>query len=276
MKNPIIGFVGGGNMATAIIRGLVTRGVEGERLAVSDPSPERRQALAALLGADTGIGASNEAVADEADVLVLAVKPQVLPTVLAPLTPVIQRRRPLVVSIAAGMRAEDIDRRLGGGLPVVRCMPNQPALVGEGMTVLFANEAAQGQRDSADEILSAVGPTLWVEDETMIDAATAISGSGPAYFFYLMELLIEAATDFGFSAAEARQLGVQTARGASAVAEAEDEEPSVLRERVTSPGGTTAAAFDVLEEADVRAIFRRAFEAARRRAGELADDAAAD
>jgi pyrroline-5-carboxylate reductase len=276
LKNPIIGFVGGGNMATAIIRGLVTRGVEGERLAVSDPSPERRQALAALLGADARIGASNEAVADEADVLVLAVKPQVLPTVLAPLTPVIQRRRPLVVSIAAGMRAEDIDRRLGGGLPVVRCMPNQPALVGEGMTVLFANEAAQGQRDSADEILSAVGPTLWVEDETMIDAATAISGSGPAYFFYLMELLIEAATDFGFSAAEARQLGVQTARGASAVAEAEDEEPSVLRERVTSPGGTTAAAFDVLEEADVRAIFRRAFEAARRRAGELADDAAAD
>ncbi len=276
MRQPIIGFVGGGNMATAIIRGLLARGMAGEHISVSDPSEERRRALAALPASGVRVGDSNEAVAQEADVLVLAVKPQVLPAVLTSLASVVAERRPLVVSIAAGVRARDIDRRLGGGLPVVRCMPNQPALVGEGMTVLYANEQAAGQRDVADEVLTAVGPTLWVDDEAMIDAATAISGSGPAYFFYLMEILIDAAGGFGFPAEQARLLAVQTARGAAAMAEAEADEPAILRDRVTSPGGTTAAAFGVLEDADVHAIFSRAFAAARRRAGELADDAAAD
>lgn len=273
MSEPVIGFIGGGNMATAIIRGLLARDVAAERIAVSEPSERRRETLAALLPGGR-VRADNGDVAAAADVLVLSVKPQVMAEVLPPLADAVQAKRPLVVSIAAGIRSADIDRWLGGGLAVVRCMPNQPALIGEGMTVLYANERALPVSELADEVLSAAGPTLWVDEESMIDAATAISGSGPAYFFYLMESLIDAATGFGFTQEQARRLAVQTAKGAAATAESEAAEPAVLRERVTSPGGTTAAAFAVLEEADVRAIFGRAFDAARRRAGELADGAA--
>jgi pyrroline-5-carboxylate reductase len=260
-------------MATAIVRGLLSRGVGAGRIAVSDPSEERREALAALLPGGR-VSADNTEVAAVADILVLSVKPQVMADVLPPLADRVQAAAPLVVSIAAGIRSDDIDRWLGGGLAVVRCMPNQPALIGEGMTVLYANEQARPGRERADEVLSAAGPTLWVDEESMIDAATAISGSGPAYFFYLMEILIAAATEFGFTPEQARRLAVQTAKGAAATAECEADPPAVLRERVTSPGGTTAAAFAVIENAEVHAIFRRAFEAARRRAGELADAAA--
>lgn len=274
MSEPVIGFIGGGNMATAIIRGLLARGVDAGRVAVSDPSAERREALAKLLP-DGRVSADNHEVAAAADLLVLSVKPQVMKEVLQALAGTVQTSAPTLISIAAGIRSADIERWLGGSLAVVRCMPNQPALIGEGMTVLYANERARPARGQADEVLSAAGPTLWVDEESMIDAATAISGSGPAYFFYLMEILIAAATGFGFTPEQARRLAVQTAKGAAATAENEADEPGVLRERVTSPGGTTAAAFAVLEEADVHAIFSRAFDAARRRAGELADDAAA-
>jgi pyrroline-5-carboxylate reductase len=275
MREPVIGFIGGGNMATAIIRGLLGRGVDAERIAVADPSAERRDALAALLPGGR-VSADNRDVAAAAHVLVLAVKPQMMGDVLRPLAETVQASAPLVVSIAAGIRSDDIDAWLGGGLAVVRCMPNQPALVGEGMTVLYANRRALPGRDRADEVLSAAGPTLWVDEESMIDAATAISGSGPAYFFYLLEALIDTATELGFTPEQARRLAVQTAKGAAATAESEADEPAVLRQRVTSPGGTTAAAFTVLEDADVRAIFRRAIFAARQRAGELAGDAATE
>ncbi|WP_405241675.1 pyrroline-5-carboxylate reductase [Lentisalinibacter salinarum] len=275
MSEPVIGFIGGGNMATAIMRGLLAKGVDAERIAVADPSEERRDALAALLPGGR-VSADNRDVAAAADVLVLAVKPQVMADVLPPLAETVQASAPLVVSIAAGIRSDDIDAWLGGGLAVVRCMPNQPALVGQGMTVLYANRRALPGRDRADDVLSAAGPTLWVDEESMIDAATAISGSGPAYFFYLLEAIIATAVEFGFTPEQARRLAVQTAKGAAATAESEADEPAVLRERVTSPGGTTAAAFAVLEDVDVRAIFRRAIHAARRRAAELAGDAAAD
>jgi len=274
MSEPVIGFIGGGNMATAIIRGLLARGFGAERIAVSDPSAGRREALAALLPGGL-VSEENAAVAGVAQVLVLSVKPQMMARVLPALADTVQASAPLVVSVAAGIRSADIERWLGGGLAVVRCMPNQPALIGEGMSVLCANERATPARDRADEVLSAAGPTLWVEEESMIDAATAISGSGPAYFFYLMEILIAAAKEFGFTTEQARLLAVQTAKGAAATAQSEDDQPALLRERVTSPGGTTAAAIAVLEEADVRAIFGRAVEAARQRAGELAGDAAA-
>ena len=275
MSEPVIGFIGGGNMATAIIRGLLARGADAEGIAVADPSRERRDALAALLSGGR-VSEDNGEVAAAADVLVLAVKPQVMADVLQPLAETVQAATPLIVSIAAGIRSDDIDGWLGGGRAVVRCMPNQPALVGEGMTVLYANRLALPHRGRADDVLSAAGPTLWVDEESMIDAATAISGSGPAYFFYLLETLIAAATEFGFTPEQARRLAVQTAKGAAATAESEADEPAVLRERVTSPGGTTAAAFAVLEDADVRAIFRRAIRAARQRASELAGDAATD
>lgn len=274
MSKPVIGFVGGGNMATAIIRGLIARGVAPDRLAVSEPSAGRRDALAALLDGSL-VSEDNQAVARAADVLVVAVKPQVMRAVLEPLAVLVRERRPLVVSVAAGIRSADIDRWLGGGLPVVRCMPNQPALLGEGMSVLYANEVAGAGRKLAREVMSAAGPTLWVSEESMIDAATAVSGSGPAYFYYLMEMLMDAAKESGFTAEEARILAVQTAKGAAATAEAEPDDPATLRARVTSPGGTTEAALEVLEQADVRVIFGRALAAARRRAGQLADDAAA-
>lgn len=273
MSNERIGFIGGGNMATAIIRGLRGRDIAPERIAVSDPSPSCRHALVDLLGGGL-VTASNEEIVEASESIVLAVKPQIMKSVLTPLREPIQRRKPLLISIAAGIRSSEIDRWLGGGLPVVRCMPNQPALIGEGMTVLFANDKATSHRHRADAILAAAGPTLWVNAESMIDAATAISGSGPAYFFYLMEALVATAREFGFSHDEARLLVNQTARGAAAVAESEGDDLATLRARVTSPGGTTAAALGVLEAAEVRDIFRRAFLAARTRAGELADGAA--
>ena len=273
MQATTIGFIGGGNMAAAIIRGLAARGISQGRIAVADPSAARREVLAGIAGGML-ISASNESVAEAADVLLIAVKPQVMAEALAPLAPLAQAQRPLVISIAAGVPARRIDEWLGGGLAIVRAMPNQPALLGEGMTVLVANAAADPRRETAEEILSATGRTLWVDDEAMIDAATAISGSGPAYFYFLMEALYAAAREFGFDDADARLLVNQTARGAAAVAGAEDDELSILRERVTSPGGTTAAALAALEAADIRAIFSRAFRAARTRAVELAGETA--
>ncbi len=273
MQAMTIGFIGGGNMAGAIIRGLAGQGIAPGRIAVSDPSAARREALAGIAGGLL-VSASNEAVAEAADVLVIAVKPQVMGQALPPLATLAQQNRPLVVSIAAGIPSTRIDEMLGGGLAVVRAMPNQPALLGEGMTVMTANAAARLQRATAEEILSATGEVLWVDDEAMIDAATAISGSGPAYFYLLMEALDDAAREFGFSSDAARLLVNQTARGAAAVAAAADEDLAVLRERVTSPGGTTAAALAALEAGDIRAIFSRAFKAARERAVELAGDTA--
>ncbi|HET8730772.1 MAG TPA: pyrroline-5-carboxylate reductase [Moraxellaceae bacterium] len=263
-----IGFIGAGNMASALVGGLVARGWSPRSIALSDAVPAALQPHAAR-GHFTS--ADNLAVVDRADVLVLAVKPQVMSSVLQPLAERMQARRPLIISIAAGIPVASIHHWLGGDLPVVRAMPNTPALVQTGATGLFASDAVSAaQRTEAEAILGAVGLTLWVEEERLIDAVTAVSGSGPAYFFYVMEAMMAAGESLGLDPATARALTLQTALGAAQMAITADVGPDELRRRVTSPGGTTERAIATLEAAEVRAVFGRALAACAARGAELA------
>lgn len=263
-------FIGGGNMARGLIGGLVADGWPPSDICVADPSPEQRLSLT---GSWPGLRVTDdnvEAVAG-AGVVVLAVKPQQIAGVAREVAAAVTARRPLVVSIAAGVRAPDLDRWLGGGLPVVRCMPNTPSLVGAGATALFATAAVSAeQRSLAESIMRAVGLTVWLDDEELIDAVTALSGSGPAYFFLVIEALEEAGHALGLPHDTARLLAIQTAFGAAKLALESDEEPAELRRRVTSPGGTTERALAVLEEGALRKSFAAALTAARDRGRELA------
>jgi pyrroline-5-carboxylate reductase len=269
MIKETLGFIGGGNMARSLIGGLLARGLPASQVTVSEPSASQREALTAQLTVHTTD--SNAIVAQSVQVLILAVKPQDLRTVAVDLAPVMQKRRPLVISVAAGIRASDLQRWLGG-IPVVRCMPNRPALNGCGVTGLFATpDVSAAGRALAAEILGAVGPALWVAKETDMDAVTAVSGSGPAYFFLLIEMLENAGVALGLTPEVARQLAVETAYGAGQMARAAPESPATLREQVTSKGGTTAAALQHLEAANVRAIFAAAVNAAAVRSAEMAE-----
>ncbi len=271
MIDATITFIGGGNMARSLIGGLLADGADPARIRVADPDPARREGLAAL--GPVRVFADNLEAAAGAAVLVFAVKPQVLHGVAQTLAAAVAREHPLVVSIAAGIRSADLDRWLGGGAAVVRAMPNTPALVRSGATALYANAAVDAAgRDRAESILRAVGITLWLEDEALMDAVTALSGSGPAYFFLVMEALEAAATSLGLAPATARMLTLETAIGAARVALESDEDVAGLRRRVTSPGGTTEAAVAVLEQAGLREQFRRALVAARDRSRALAEE----
>ncbi len=276
MINEKIGFIGGGNMARAIAGGLLRGGMHATDVLIAEKLPEqceqlRREFYGVLVSEE------NARVAAEADILLFAVKPQILKAVCRELAPVVQRRAPLIVSIAAGPRIDDIEAWLGGGLCVVRVMPNQPALVDQGVSALIANARADArQRELAGRIMSAVGQVVWLEDEDLIDGVTATSGTGPAYFYLLIDILIEAAVDFGIDPGTARTLAVETARGAASLAAAEQESMKKLIGRVSSPGGTTMAAFESLEANRVRDIFGAAIVAARDRAVELADLARQD
>lgn len=273
MQDKQIGFIGGGNMTLAIAGGLLASGVPATRLVIAEPFRKQREQLADTLG-DVTISEDNESVAEQADCLVLATKPQVIADVCRELKDVVQQRKPLIVSIAAGVRAADIGKWLGGDVAVVRVMPNQPALLRLGVSGLFANSrTSAADRDLAGAIMAAVGKNVWVDSESDIDLVTAISGSGPAYFFLLIDMLIKTATGMGLDAAAARELAVETAVGAAALAAQTSDSMDDLIGRVRSPGGTTAAALDRLEEQDVRAIFSAALIAARNRADELADEA---
>lgn len=270
-----IGFIGGGNMARAIAGGLVRSGYGGGNLAIAEPRPEQRALLEREFPA-TLVTGDNDAVAGEAGNLLLAVKPQVLRAVCRGIRSAVQRSKPLVISIAAGPTVNDIDEWLGGGLEIVRAMPNQPALVDRGVAALYANARTDELgRVLAEKVLSAVGSVVWIEDEGLMDAVTAVSGTGPAYVYLLIDMMIDAATASGLSPAVARTLAVETARGASALARMEQETMASLIERVRSPGGTTTAAFECLEGCDVRGIFARAIAAARDRATALAREARA-
>jgi len=262
-----IGFIGGGNMAAAMIGGMLKKGFEPVAIRVAEPVAERRAWLAGEFGVLV-----EESAADclDADVLVLAVKPQQLSALLRGLPPL--KSGCLVLSIAAGVRATDIARWLGGHAAVVRAMPNTPALVGAGITGLFAlPEVGAGQKAWADQVLSAVGAVVWVTDETQIDAVTAISGSGPAYVFYFIEALEEAGVQLGLPADTARLLTLQTFFGAAALAIKDQSPPAELRARVTSKGGTTERGILALEEADVKQAIARAARAAAERGRELGD-----
>lgn len=257
-------------MARSLASGLIKNGWDKTLVVASDPDPNQRQSIQTILGIRAY--ADNKEVAAHADILVLAIKPQILVEVAKALAPEVQRKKPLIISIAAGVRSADIDRWLGGGLAIIRAMPNTAALIGSGATGLYATaEAGKTMRDQAESILRAVGVTVWLKDENLMDVVTALSGSGPAYFFLVMEALEEAAIAAGLDAQQARLLTLETAYGAAKMALEGHEEPALLRRRVTSPGGTTEQAVKVLEQGGTRALFDRAVKAAVARGRELAD-----
>ncbi|HXG27974.1 MAG TPA: pyrroline-5-carboxylate reductase [Nevskiales bacterium] len=263
-----IGFIGGGNMAASLIGGLLADGLPREYLHVAEPDPERQQFLAARFGLRAEAGTT---LAATADILVLAVKPQVIQAVARELAPALATHKPLVISIAAGIRTADLSRWLGGYTAIVRAMPNTPALIQAGATGLYAMPAiTPAQRAAAESVLRAVGLTCWVDEERLIDGITALSGSGPAYFFLLMEALQEAGHRLGLDSETARLLTLQTAFGASKMALESSEPPGTLRARVTSPGGTTEQALKTFIEGRLPELVEQALKAAARRAEELA------
>ena len=267
--NLTIGFIGGGNMAQAIIRGLVKAGHPAENISIADPSIAQRTAIAAIDGA-LFVTTDNELVARSAQVLVLAVKPQVMAEVAIILGKQSRPTQQVIVSVAAGITLDSLRDWFGKAAAIVRVMPNQPALIGAGMSGLCATgEVSTAGRKAVDYLLSATGKSVWFDDESLLDGVTALSGSGPAYFYLIMEIMQDVAIELGFDHSTARLLSTQTALGAAGVAAGTHEELALLRERVTSPGGTTAAALRVLEDSGLRVILRRALLAARDRAIEL-------
>ena len=263
-----IAFIGGGNMALSLIGGLVADGYDEKKIIVSDKNRDQLAALSARFGIQSA--ADNAQAARMADVVVFAVKPQVLESVARELSETVRKRRPLVVSIAAGIREKSLESWLGGDISLVRTMPNTPAMIQAGATVLHANDrVSPEQRDLAETILRAVGLTCWVEDESLLDVVTALSGSGPAYFFLVMEAMEQAALELGLPTDSARLLTLQTALGAARMAMESSEGPAGLRKKVTSPGGTTERALEVLEGGGLRSLFKEAVAAAKARSEEL-------
>ena len=262
-------FLGGGNMANALIGGMLRQGFAAADIHVVDPGSEARERLAASY--TVNCHADAKTAPDAPDVLILAVKPQQMREAVAPLAALL--RDALVVSVAAGIRAHDLSRWLGGHRRIVRAMPNTPALIGMGVTGLAALPGtSEADRDTAGRVLGAVGPTVWVDDESMLDAVTAVSGSGPAYVFLFMEAVQEAALALGLDARQARELTLNTFAGAAQLALRSDDPPATLRERVTSKGGTTAAALAVMEAGGLRKLVGQALSAAQRRSVELGDE----
>jgi pyrroline-5-carboxylate reductase len=262
-------FVGGGNMATSLVGGLLARGHEPGDLVVADPDAAQRTRLERDYKVATAADAAT--VLAGVQTVVLAVKPQQMAAVARGLAAHLAGLRPLVISVAAGIRLQDLARWLGPDVPLVRTMPNRPALMGAGITALYAAPGVDAAaRATAAAILGACGPTVWVPDEAQMDVVTAVSGSGPAYFFLLIECLEAAGIDLGLDPATARQLAIETARGAGRMAAESDATPAELRQQVTSKGGTTAAALEVLEAADLRGIFARAVAAGAARSTALA------
>lgn len=273
MKTLKIGFIGSGNMARSLIGGLISSGLPATHILTSDPNAEQRQALENDFGIQTD--ADNQAVLDHSEVVVLAVKPQMLKTVCAALK---SRSDCLYLSIAAGIPTTTISRWLGEKtdteqLAIIRAMPNTPALLQTGATALYANAPTNTQqRESAESIMRAVGLALWVDDEAQMDAVTAVSGSGPAYYFLFMEAMITAAQEMGLSEKNARLLTVQTAFGAAKMALEIDEQPATLRKNVTSPGGTTERAIQTFQQEGFEKLVSQALTSAQHRARELAEE----
>ena len=268
MSNPTITFIGAGNMAAALIGGLIADGADPHTIIATDPDEQRRQTLSENAGIRTL--ADNAKAVMQADIVVLAVKPQILEAVTRELGDAIQTRRPLVVSIAAGIRSDTLQRWLGGDVALVRSMPNTPAMLQVGATALFATVGVtEEQREQAESVMRAVGLTLWLEDESLMDAVTALSGSGPAYFFLVIEAMEAAGIQLGLPAEAARLLTLQTALGAARMAIESSDDPAELRRKVTSPGGTTEQAIGQFEKDGLRESFLRALTAARDRSMEI-------
>lgn len=271
MQNSKISFIGGGNMASSIISGLLQASVAASNIRVADSSNEP---LAAQY--NVACYTDNLSVLEQADVVILAVKPQILPEVARALAPAINGEdSPLFISIVAGIQVKDMARWLGANnhLSIIRVMPNTPALVKSGASALFAGPyVSNSQRDLAESILRAVGLTLWLENEDDLDIVTALSGSGPAYFFLLMEVLEKAGVGLGLSQETARLLTLQTAFGAAKMALESSEDAATLRMRVMSKGGTTEQALNVLHEGGLQELFDKALQMAQLRAALIAKE----
>lgn len=266
-----IAFLGGGNMAGALIGGLIAKGVHARSISVIEVSPAARERLAARY--PVHIATAPDSATQRSEVLVLAVKPQDAKAALAS----ISVNQQLVISIAAGLTLAAIARWLGGHRKLVRCMPNTPALIGAGIAALYAlPEVSPAERGKAQEILSAVGEVVWVEEERLLDPVTAVSGSGPAYVFWFIEQLAAAGVKLGLNDETAQKLALHTVLGAAKLAASSGESPESLRKNVTSKGGTTEAALKVFDEEKLAERFKRALEAASRRGAELGKELGGD
>ncbi len=271
MKTQNIGFIGGGNMASSLINGLISSGHSAKQIWVADTDQDKLSNLATRLHINTS--ATNDALIEEVDVVVLAVKPQGISDVIAQSINAFNQSNGLVLSIAAGINQASLSAWLGDSKAIVRCMPNTPALVLTGATGLHANQKVSAeQRDSAESIMRSVGIAVWVEKEAELDAVTAVSGSGPAYFFLLMEAMEQAALELGLAKNTAQLLIEQTALGAAKIALESSESPAELRKRVTSPGGTTEQAIKTFEQGEFSTLVKKALQAAHDRSVTLSKE----
>ena len=268
MSNMRIAFIGAGNMASSLIGGLLAKGLDAAQIRASDPGAETRARVSAEHGIE--LFADNAQTVQDADVIVIAVKPQVMKAVCQDLRAHLEPHQ-LLISIAAGITCTSLQNWLGNQ-PLVRCMPNTPALLGKGVSGLFATAAVTAeQRQQAEDLLSAVGIAVWVDTEAQIDAVTAVSGSGPAYFFLLIEAMADAGVKLGLPREVAKQLAEQTALGAAHMAVASDVDAAELRRRVTSPAGTTEAAIKSFQADGFAASVEKALSAAAHRSAEMAE-----
>ncbi|NKQ09530.1 pyrroline-5-carboxylate reductase [Pseudomonas sp. SST3] len=271
MSTPRIAFIGGGNMAASLIGGLRAQGIPATSICASDPGADKRAELQATHGIETF--ADNGQALASADVIVLAVKPQVMQAVCRDLARHLQAKQ-LIVSIAAGINCASLQDWLGAQSPraIVRCMPNTPSLLRQGVSGLFANaQVTDAQKQQAEQLLSAVGLALWLDNEALIDAVTAVSGSGPAYFFLMMEAMTAAGEQLGLPRATAAELTMHTALGAARMACESDLDAAELRRRVTSPNGTTEAAIKTFQAGGFETLVQQAMNAAAHRSAELAE-----
>ncbi|BAP42705.1 pyrroline-5-carboxylate reductase [Pseudomonas sp. 21LCFQ02] len=269
MSKTRIAFIGAGNMAASLIGGLRAQGVEADDIRAADPGAETRGRIAAEHG--IAVVADNADAVTGADVVLLAVKPQMMKAVCQDLAPSLKPEQ-LIVSVAAGITCASLNQWLGEQQPVVRCMPNTPALLRQGVSGLYATDKVSDvQRQQAEQLLSAVGVALWLEQEQQLDAVTAVSGSGPAYFFLLIEAMTAAGVKLGLPEDIARQLTQQTALGAALMSTGSDVDAAELRRRVTSPAGTTEAAIKSFQAGGFEALVETALNAAAKRSAELAE-----
>jgi len=270
MKNLSLAFVGGGNMTRCLLAGVLEADYQANKIWVCDPNPEKLQSLTHQYGVHV-TDVNQEAIAN-AEVIVFAVKPQNMQAAVMQAAAQIRQKKPLIISVAAGVTTAAIQNWLGFTTAVIRCIPNTPAMVGSGATGLYANEeASEEQRQIAESLLRSVGIILWLETEAQLNTVTALSGSGPAYFFLVMESLQQAAEEAGLSSQQAKLLTIQTALGSARLALETEHALTELRDQVTSPGGTTEQGVAVLEAGGLAELFAKALQAARQRAIELSN-----
>ena len=271
MENANIAFIGCGNMARSLIGGLIANGVNTEKLSASDPDQAQRLAMFDQFGIDTN--ADNNTIIKSADVIVLAVKPQLMHEVVNDISLSLKDNDKLIISIAAGITLNSILKWLGHNVAVIRVMPNTPSLIQAGAAALFANEHVnETQKNIAEAMMRSVGTAIWLNNEEQMDSVTALSGSGPAYFFYIMEAMEKTAEKMGLNKEQSRLLTIETAVGAAKMALLSSSDPETLRHQVTSPGGTTEQALNILINGELETLISEAMSAAKQRSEELSKE----